>query len=71
MKGFEDLGHPAALYAEVTPGSGFAMMECVATLGHFIELYEPTEALLGVYNLVQASSTNWDGADLIRELSFS
>lgn len=71
MHGFEDAGHPAALYAEVAPGQGFAMMDCVAELGHFIELYEPSEALLGVYELVRASAQGWDGSDPIRDLSFS
>ncbi|MFN3472523.1 MAG: VOC family protein [Blastomonas sp.] len=71
MRGFEEAGHRAALYAEVAPGQGFAMMDCVAELGHFIELYEPTEALLGVYDLVRTSAQEWDGSDLIRALSFS
>lgn len=71
MRGFEAAGHPAALYAEVTPGQGFAMMDCVAELGHFVELYEPSAALLGVYDLVRTSAQGWDGSDLIRELSFS
>lgn len=71
MEGFEGAGYPAALYAEVTPGQGFAMMDCVAELGHFIELYEPTEALLGVYDLVRSSAQNWDGTDVIRDFSFS
>lgn len=71
MRGFEEAGHPAALYAEVAPGQGFAMMDCVAELGHFIELYEPTETLLGVYDIVRSSAQGWDGSDLIREFSFS
>lgn len=70
MRGFEEAGHPAALYAEVQPGAGFAMMDFVKELGHFIELYEPTEALLGVYDLVRSASIGWDGSDLIRKFGF-
>lgn len=71
MRGFEEAGHPAALYAEVMPGAGFAMMDCVAELGHFIELYEPTETLLGVYDLVRSSARGWDGSEPIRDLTFA
>lgn len=71
MRGFEEAGHPAALYAEVMPGAGFAMMDCVAELGHFVELYEPSETLLGIYELVRSSAVDWDGSDPIRELSFA
>ena len=66
MAEFEAQGHPTGLYAEVGPGVGFAMMDCVKTLGHFIELYEPTPPLLGVYELVRSASVGWDGSDPIR-----
>ena len=35
-------------------------------LGHFIELYEPNEALTGFYARVKEASINWDGEDAIR-----
>ena len=63
---FEKAGHEAALYAEVAPGVGFAMMDCVAELGHFVELYEPTPQLLGVYDLVRSAAQGFDGTDPIR-----
>lgn len=66
MRGFEAAGHEAALYAEVAPGVGFAMMDCVATLGHYVELYEPTPQLLAVYDLVRSSAQDFDGNDPIR-----
>lgn len=66
MRRFEAAGHEAALYAEVAPGVGFAMMDCVATLGHYVELYEPTPQLLAVYDLVRSSAQGFDGKDLIR-----
>lgn len=71
MRDFEEAGHPAALYAEVMLGAGFAMMDCVKTLGHFIELYEPTEMLVGVYDLVRSASLGWDGKDPVRSFAFA
>lgn len=69
MARFEAAGHEAALYAEVAPGVGFAMMDCVATLGHFVELYEPTPQLLGVYDLVRSAAQGFDGSDPIRRFT--
>lgn len=69
MQSFEAAGHEAALYAEVAPGVGFAMMDCVDTLGHFVELYEPTPQLLAVYDLVRSSAKDFDGADPIRHFT--
>lgn len=66
MADYQAAGHEAALYAEVAPGVGFAMMDCVDTLGHFVELYEPTPQLLAVYDLVRASAADFDGTDPIR-----
>lgn len=66
MRHFEEAGHETALYAEVAPGVGFAMMDCVDTLGHYVELYEPTPQLLAVYDLVRSSAEAEDGGDPIR-----
>jgi catechol 2,3-dioxygenase-like lactoylglutathione lyase family enzyme len=70
MRGFEEKGHSAALYAEVPAGQAFAMMDCVADLGHFVELYEPTEGLLGFYAHVRESAFGWNGTDPVRSFSF-
>nr|WP_254911359.1 VOC family protein [Sphingomonas sp. CDS-1] len=66
MARFEATGHAVGLYAEVSPGVGFAMMDCVAELGHYVELYEPTPQLLGVYDLVRKSAEGFDGTEPIR-----
>lgn len=66
MADYEAAGYSAALYAEVAPGVGFAMMDCVATLGHFVELYEPTPQLLAVYDLVRTSAVDFEGEEPIR-----
>lgn len=69
MRAFVAAGHEEGLYAEVSPGVGFAMMDCRKTLGHFVELYEPTETLVGVYGLIRSASEGWDGSDLIRSFA--
>lgn len=69
MKAFEATGCETGLYAEVSPGVGFAMMDCRKTLGHFVELYEPTEALRTVYGLIRSAAQGWDGTDPIRSFS--
>lgn len=66
---FETAGYATALYAEVGPGAGFAMMDCVADYGHFVELYEPSPPLLAVYDTVKSAAANFDGTDVIRYFS--
>jgi hypothetical protein len=67
MAAFEAAGCEAGLYAEVGgPDTAFAMMDCRRTLGHFVELYEPSETLLGIYGMIRAAAQGWDGADPIR-----
>lgn len=45
-------GHLTALYAEMASGFAYAMIDCTATLGHMIELYEPVPMLTGFYTRV-------------------
>jgi hypothetical protein len=66
MRDFQSKGYPTGWYAEVAPGIGFSMMDCTRDYGHFVELYEPTPVLLGVYELVRSAAKDFDGADLIR-----
>lgn len=63
------LGHATALYAELADGFAFAMVDAVADYGHFLELYEPRPALLGVYAMVARAARDWDGADPLRALN--
>lgn len=70
MKDYERAGFPAGLYAQVKNGTPFAMMDCVKTYGHFVELYEPTRALSGFYDLVRKAAADFDGRDLLRPISF-
>jgi hypothetical protein len=66
MRKLNAAGYETALYAEVAPGVGFAMIDALRDYGHFFELYEPTPMLLGVYDLVRRSAIGFQGDDLIR-----
>lgn len=70
MRVFEEAGHDTGLYAEVGD-MAFAMMDCRRSLGHFVELYEPTPALVGVYELVRSAAQGWDGSAPIRSFATS
>ena len=60
-----DLGFELGMTARAGP-TNFNMIDATKTLGHFIELYEPNEALIGFYARVKEASINWDGEDPIR-----
>jgi hypothetical protein len=66
IREFEQAGYETGLYAEVAPGLGFAMMDCRQKYGHFVELYEPTPALVKVYDTVRSAAQGFDGSNLFR-----
>lgn len=68
MQQYEQAGHATALYAEAVNGPAYAMMDCLVGLGHFVELYEASEQLVGFYELVRAVAQDWDGSEVIRRL---
>lgn len=44
----------------------FAFVDHRDTLGHFVELYEPTEHLRRFYSRIAELAQGWDGADPVR-----
>lgn len=66
---FEREGAPLAQLSVTAGGTAFAFVDTRASLGHMLELYEPTEQLTGFYDFVAAAAEGWDGRDLLRELS--
>ncbi|MEP2735117.1 MAG: VOC family protein [Erythrobacter sp.] len=62
-------GMPLAQLSETTTGTRFAFVDASETLGHMIELYEPSETLVGFYAMVRDAAQGWDGSDLIRPLN--
>ena len=61
-------GAPLAQLSVTEGGTAFAFVDTRATLGHMLELYEPTAQLAGFYDFVAAAAMGWDGTDPIREL---
>lgn len=65
---FESDGAPLAQLSVTAGGTAFAFVDTRASLGHMLELYEPTAQLTGFYDFVAAAAQGWDGHDLLREL---
>jgi hypothetical protein len=65
---FERDGAPLAQLSVTQTGTAFAFVDTRASLGHMLELYEPTAQLTGFYEFVAQAAQGWDGADLLREL---
>jgi hypothetical protein len=65
---FEAEAAPLAQLSVTAGGTAFAFVDTRASLGHMLELYEPTEQLAGFYDFVAAAAQGWDGRDLVREL---
>ena len=59
-------GHEVAMRARTAGGLGFCFVDTRATLGHMVELYEPTTALRDFYSMVRAAADGWDGDDPLR-----
>ena len=65
---FGAAGSPLAQLSVTAGGTAFAFVDTRASLGHMLELYEPTAQLTGFYDFVAGAAKGWDGTDLLREL---
>jgi len=65
---FDAAGIPLATRSMTTTGTEFSFLDATATLGHFIEVYERNETLLGFYDMVRHASLDWRGEDPVRSL---
>ena len=61
-------GAPLAQLSVTAGETAFAFVDTRASLGHMLELYEPTVQLTGFYDFVAEAAKGWDGRDLLREL---
>ncbi len=59
-------GYPLAMSATSVGGVRFHFIDAIASHGHMLELYEPTDHLRAFYARVAAAAANWDGTDPIR-----
>lgn len=65
---FESEGAPLAQFSVTATGTAFAFVDTRKSLGHMLELYEPSELLTGFYAFVANAAQDWDGQDPVREL---
>ena len=59
-------GWHEVLFARTTGGQEFAFCDARADLGHFVEMYEPSDRLLGFYAKVAAAAADWMGEEPVR-----
>ena len=62
-------GWPEILWARTSGGQEFVFCDARQALGHLVEMYEPSERLLGFYEMVAGAAVGWTGDDPVRELS--
>lgn len=65
---FGKAGMPLAQLSETATGTRYAFVDASKSLGHMIELYEPSPPLTGFYAMVAAAAGGWDGGDPLREM---
>ena len=65
---YADCGFPLATRATTLTGTEFGFVDATATLGHFIEIYEGSEGLLGFYAMVREAARDWQGEAPLRTL---
>ncbi len=62
-------GFPEAMRATTAGAMPFVFHDATATLGHYIELYEPKPGVVAFYEMVADASHGWDGTDPVRTIS--
>jgi catechol 2,3-dioxygenase-like lactoylglutathione lyase family enzyme len=68
---FASAGLSEALYAEMSDGFAFVMVDDRERHGHMIELYEGVPTLVGFYAMVREAARGFDGSDPIRPITFA
>jgi hypothetical protein len=62
------LGIATAMTATTTSGVRFAFGDANAAMGHYLELYQESDAIRGFYEFVREASIGWDGRNPVRKL---
>lgn len=68
LAGCAQRGWTEVLWAHTGAGQEFAFAHA-PELGHLVEMYEPSERLLGFYERVARAAAGWDGSDPVRLLN--
>lgn len=70
-RSLEKEGYPIALHARMTNGIEALLIDTIQSNGHMLELYEPTEPLLGLYDFIRSQSIAFDGTNPVRTFDFA
>jgi Glyoxalase/Bleomycin resistance protein/Dioxygenase superfamily len=62
----EALGMPCVMLSTTASGLRFAFHNGRATLGHLVEIYEPSDSVQRLYRKVRDAAVGWDGHDPVR-----
>lgn len=62
------LGHPVALALTLPGICRVRYHDTLAAFGHFVELWESTDAMQALLELVESAARGWDGSDPVRRL---
>lgn len=65
---FDAAGIPLATRSMTKTGTEFSFLDATTQLGHFIEVYERNEGLLGFYEFIRNAAVDWDGQSPVRTL---
>ena len=60
------MGIQLATEAVTLTGTTFAFLDALEPMGHFIEVYEKSDALLGFYSMVREAAADWRGDQPLR-----
>ena len=66
---FDAAGIPLATRSMTKAGTEFSFLDATAVMGHFIEVYERNDALLGFYEYIRTAALDWDGNEPVRTLT--
>src|SRR5215813_5356792 len=64
----EGLGHPVAFALTIPGVCRVRYHDTLAAFGHFLELWESTDTMRGLLEMIENAARDWDGRDPIRPL---
>jgi hypothetical protein len=66
----EKLGHKVASEIDMPDGSPCVYVDAFAEFGQYVEMYERTPLILGMYERVEKLAEGFDGKDPVRDFKF-
>jgi hypothetical protein len=66
----DKLGHKVASEIDMPDGSPCVYVDAFAEFGQYVEMYERTPLILGMYERVERLAAGFDGKDPVRDFKF-